>query len=90
MPNAFGHSGYVVGIIGTILLGSIATYCVHMIVNLHYELCKWKKVYNLLLFLLLHVEQWLEHAVDQTIDVYSMNSFKTLFTGAEYELPTNC
>lgn len=44
MPNAFNHAGYVVGIIGTVLLGSIATYCVHMIVNIHYELCKWRKV----------------------------------------------
>lgn len=44
MPNAFKHSGYVVGFFGTIFLGSIATYCVHMLVNLHYELCKWKKV----------------------------------------------
>lgn len=44
MPNAFNHAGYIVGFIGTIILGSIATYCVHMLVNLHYELCKWKKV----------------------------------------------
>lgn len=46
MPNAFNHAGYVVGVFGTIALGSIATYCVHMIVNLHYDLCKWKKVCN--------------------------------------------
>lgn len=44
MPNAFNHAGYLVGFIGTIILGTIATYCVHMLVNLHYELCKWKKV----------------------------------------------
>lgn len=44
MPNAFHHAGYIEGLIGTILIGFIATYCVHMLVNLHYELCKWKKV----------------------------------------------
>lgn len=44
MPNAFYHSGYVVGLFGTLLLGSIATYCVHMVINIHYDLCKWKKV----------------------------------------------
>lgn len=44
MPNAFNHSGYLVGLIGTIILGSIATYCVHLLVNIHYDLCKWKKV----------------------------------------------
>lgn len=40
----FRKAGYVVGFFGTIALGSIATYCVHMLVNLQYELCKWKKV----------------------------------------------
>lgn len=44
MPNAFHHAGYIVGTIATIILGSIATYCVHILVDLHYELCKWKKV----------------------------------------------
>ncbi|XP_055325834.1 proton-coupled amino acid transporter-like protein CG1139, partial [Sitodiplosis mosellana] len=31
MPNAFNHAGYVVGFIGTVILGSIATYCVHIL-----------------------------------------------------------
>lgn len=41
---SFQHSGYIVGLIGTLVLGSIATYCVHMVINIHYDLCKWKKV----------------------------------------------
>lgn len=44
MPNAFYHAGYVVAIFCTALLGSICTYCVHMIVNIHYDLCKRNKV----------------------------------------------
>lgn len=44
VPLAFSHSGYFVGVIGTILLGSIATYCVHLIINIHYDLCKKKRV----------------------------------------------
>lgn len=44
VPNAFNHSGYGVGIVGTIILGSIATYCVHLLITIQYELCKKKKV----------------------------------------------
>ncbi|XP_031630120.1 proton-coupled amino acid transporter-like protein CG1139 [Contarinia nasturtii] len=44
MPNAFKSSGYIVGFIGTIILGTIATSCVHTLVNLEYFLCKLKKV----------------------------------------------
>lgn len=44
MPNAFNHSGYVVGSIGTIIIGIICTYCIHMLLRSAYELCKRKKV----------------------------------------------
>lgn len=44
MPNAFHNAGYVVGVIGTIIVGAIATYCVHILVNIQYDLCKRKKV----------------------------------------------
>lgn len=44
MPNAFHHSGWVVGSIGTIVIGIICTYCIHMLLRSAYELCKRKKV----------------------------------------------
>lgn len=44
MPQAFYHAGYLVGTIGTIVIGSIAVYCIQMILVAHYELCKRKKV----------------------------------------------
>lgn len=44
MPQAFHHAGYLVGTIGTIVIGSIAVYCIQMILVAHYELCKRKKV----------------------------------------------
>ncbi|XP_050307270.1 proton-coupled amino acid transporter-like protein CG1139 isoform X2 [Anthonomus grandis grandis] len=47
MPLAFYHSGYVLGIIGTTLIGMLCTYCMHMLVRTEYELCKRKKVPSL-------------------------------------------
>ncbi|KAG4067452.1 hypothetical protein HA402_009689 [Bradysia odoriphaga] len=47
MPNAFNHAGYLVGFIGTIIIGIITNFCVHMLVNTHYLLCKKKKVPSL-------------------------------------------
>lgn len=44
MPLAFHHSGYLVGIIGTVVIGCILTYCIHMILNTMYYLCRKKKV----------------------------------------------
>nr|CAD7445233.1 unnamed protein product [Timema bartmani] len=32
MPNAFLHSGYVLGTVGTLAIGLICTYCIHMLV----------------------------------------------------------
>lgn len=33
-----------VGAIGTVVIGSIAVYCIQMLLKCHYELCKRKKV----------------------------------------------
>lgn len=44
MPNAFHNSGYAVGFVGTFIIGIICTYCIHMLLRSHYELCKRKKV----------------------------------------------
>ncbi|KAJ8959322.1 hypothetical protein NQ318_022008 [Aromia moschata] len=44
MPLAFYHSGWVVGIIGTLFIGLLCTYCIHMLIKCEYELCKRKKV----------------------------------------------
>lgn len=44
MPNAFSHSGYVIGSISTVIIGIICTYCIHLLLKSHYELCKRKKV----------------------------------------------
>lgn len=44
MPNAFKSSGFVVGIVGTIIVGFITNYCVHSLVHTHYMLCKRNKV----------------------------------------------
>lgn len=47
MPHAFYNSGYIVGIIGTVIIGFISTYCVHLLLGAQYELCKRKKVPSL-------------------------------------------
>lgn len=44
MPQAIFHAGYVIGSIGTILIGLIAVYCMQMLLESHYELCKRRKV----------------------------------------------
>jgi amino acid permease len=33
MPNAFFKAGLVVGFVGTILIGSLCTYCIHVLVS---------------------------------------------------------
>ncbi|VVC27247.1 Amino acid transporter, transmembrane domain [Cinara cedri] len=40
MPNAFLNSGLLVGTIGTILIGFLCTYCLHVLVRSQYLLCK--------------------------------------------------
>lgn len=47
MANAFNDSGYVTGIIGTIIIGVLCTYCIHQLISAEYELCKRKKVASL-------------------------------------------
>lgn len=44
IPKAFSRAGYLVGFFSTLIIGSIATYCVHMIINMQYELCKKQRV----------------------------------------------
>ncbi|XP_074028144.1 proton-coupled amino acid transporter-like protein acs [Leptinotarsa decemlineata] len=44
MPLAFAHSGYILGTIATILIGCLCTYCIHMLINCEYELCKRRNV----------------------------------------------
>ncbi|XP_063240185.1 proton-coupled amino acid transporter-like protein CG1139 [Bacillus rossius redtenbacheri] len=47
MPNAFYHSGYVLGVVGTIFIAFVCTYCIHMLVKCGYELSKRKRVSKL-------------------------------------------
>lgn len=44
MPQAFMHSGLLVGLFGTCIIGFICTYCLHVLVRSQYELCKRLKV----------------------------------------------
>lgn len=44
MPLAFYNSGWLVGAIGTTLIGLLCTYCIHQLIKSEYELCKRKKV----------------------------------------------
>ncbi|KAI8430529.1 hypothetical protein MSG28_000767 [Choristoneura fumiferana] len=43
MPRAFANSGYVVGTIGTIVIGVLCTYCIHILLDSCYVLCKRRK-----------------------------------------------
>ncbi|KAI5700543.1 hypothetical protein M8J75_000277 [Diaphorina citri] len=47
IPHAFKNSGYLVGIIGTIVIGLFSCYCIHMMVVAQYVLCKKKKIPSL-------------------------------------------
>lgn len=40
MPNAFCNSGLVVGVIATIIIGALCTYCLHVLIRAQYKLCK--------------------------------------------------
>lgn len=44
MPKAFHHAGYLVGSISTVVIGLILVYCIHILIKVHYELCKRNKV----------------------------------------------
>ncbi|XP_046389906.1 proton-coupled amino acid transporter-like protein CG1139 [Ischnura elegans] len=39
MPEAFHNAGYLVGIIGTIFIGFLCTYCLHVLIRCQYILC---------------------------------------------------
>lgn len=43
MPMAFLNSGYVLGAVGTIVIGVLCLYCIHLLIDAEYELCKRKK-----------------------------------------------
>ncbi|XP_055841086.1 proton-coupled amino acid transporter-like protein CG1139 [Episyrphus balteatus] len=43
MPNAFRNSGWLTGTIGTLVIGAICTYCIHLLIKAEYELCRRKK-----------------------------------------------
>lgn len=47
MPMAFLKSGYILGTVGTIVIGSLCLYCIHLLIDAEYELCKRKKVPSL-------------------------------------------
>ncbi|XP_055599202.1 proton-coupled amino acid transporter-like protein CG1139 isoform X2 [Uranotaenia lowii] len=44
MPQAFDNSGYVSGLINTVLIGILCTYCLHLLVQAQYTLCKRHRV----------------------------------------------
>ncbi|GLH07331.1 Proton-coupled amino acid transporter [Gryllus bimaculatus] len=44
MPNAFLNAGLVVGFFGTILIGSLCTYCMHILIRTQYEMCRQLRV----------------------------------------------
>ncbi|XP_014243863.1 proton-coupled amino acid transporter-like protein CG1139 [Cimex lectularius] len=44
MPEAFHNAGYAVATIGTIVIGFLCTYTIHILISTEYELCKRKKL----------------------------------------------
>ncbi|XP_056631253.1 proton-coupled amino acid transporter-like protein CG1139 [Diorhabda sublineata] len=44
LPLAFSHSGYLLGIIATALIGLLCKHCIHLLIKCEYELCKRKKI----------------------------------------------
>lgn len=44
MPKAFSNAGFAIGIVGTVLIGGLCLYCIHMLISAEYELCKRRKV----------------------------------------------
>ncbi|KAK3923360.1 LOW QUALITY PROTEIN: Proton-coupled amino acid transporter-like protein [Frankliniella fusca] len=47
MPQAFSHAGYLLGLIGTAVIGFLCTYCVHILIQSEYAVCKRRKVPSL-------------------------------------------
>ncbi|KAE8737296.1 hypothetical protein FOCC_FOCC017243 [Frankliniella occidentalis] len=44
MPQAFYHAGYILGLAGTAVIGFLCTYCVHILIQSEYAVCKRRKV----------------------------------------------
>ncbi|KAM0733201.1 Proton-coupled amino acid transporter-like protein [Formica fusca] len=44
MPKAFDHAGYIIGLVATIIIGLLCTYCMRILVFSEYELCKRRRV----------------------------------------------
>ncbi|XP_047364314.1 proton-coupled amino acid transporter-like protein CG1139 [Vespa velutina] len=40
MPNAFCNSGLATGAVATVIIGTLCTYCLHVLVRAQYKLCK--------------------------------------------------
>ncbi|CAH1713516.1 proton-coupled amino acid transporter-like protein CG1139 isoform X1 [Aphis gossypii] len=47
MPSAFKNAGYVVGTLGTIIIGILCTYTIHLLITASHELCIKRKVPSL-------------------------------------------
>ncbi|XP_050432497.1 proton-coupled amino acid transporter-like protein CG1139 isoform X1 [Adelges cooleyi] len=47
MPSAFRNAGYIVGTLGTIIIGILCTYTIHLLVTSSYVLCVKRKVPSL-------------------------------------------
>lgn len=47
MPMAFLHAGWAVGMVGTAIIGFLCTYCIRLLINSEYELCKRRRVPSL-------------------------------------------
>ncbi|XP_039287154.1 proton-coupled amino acid transporter-like protein CG1139 isoform X1 [Nilaparvata lugens] len=43
MPNAFHNAGFAVGTIGTLVIGFLCSYCIHILISTQYELCRRRK-----------------------------------------------
>ncbi|XP_014206469.1 proton-coupled amino acid transporter-like protein CG1139 [Copidosoma floridanum] len=43
MPKAFNNAGYLLGTVGTLIVGLICTYCIRILIKSEYELCRRKK-----------------------------------------------
>ncbi|XP_030570511.1 proton-coupled amino acid transporter-like protein CG1139 [Drosophila novamexicana] len=44
MPSAFAHAGYVNGLVFTVIIGLLALYCLHILIDCMYILCKRQRV----------------------------------------------
>lgn len=79
MPKAYYHAGYIVGSIGTIIIGSIAVYCIQLLLKIHYELCKRNKVCNT------------HHGHYHNNCCFNIRRpYNCCLTGPIYGLPNNC